>query len=52
MLTGTIKSPADIPKEDLRHDLDRFKPENFSQNLKVSLLFKLPLQVRGNPLID
>lgn len=35
MLTGTIKSPADIPKGDLRHDLDRFKPENFSQNLKI-----------------
>ncbi|KAH9811832.1 NADP-dependent oxidoreductase domain-containing protein [Melampsora americana] len=35
MLTGTLKSPADIPAGDLRHSLDRFKPENFDQNLKI-----------------
>ncbi|KAL8278721.1 hypothetical protein RQP46_008790 [Phenoliferia psychrophenolica] len=32
-LTGTLKSPADIPVGDHRHDFDRFKPENFPKNL-------------------
>ncbi|EGG12566.1 uncharacterized protein MELLADRAFT_114786 [Melampsora larici-populina 98AG31] len=41
MLTGTLRSPSDIPKGDIRHDLDRFKPENFAQNLKIVEKLKL-----------
>ncbi|KAK4506939.1 hypothetical protein PRZ48_000672 [Zasmidium cellare] len=34
-LTGQIKSPSDIPADDLRHHIPRFYPENFDKNLKV-----------------
>jgi pyridoxine 4-dehydrogenase len=35
VLTGAVKSLADIPEGDFRHHLQRFKEENFQQNLKL-----------------
>ncbi|CAH0034769.1 unnamed protein product [Clonostachys rhizophaga] len=35
LLTGQIRSPADIPEGDIRHFLDRFQPENFDKNLDL-----------------
>lgn len=34
-LTGQIKSPSDMPPDDLRHHIPRFFPENFDKNLKM-----------------
>ena len=35
MLTGEIKSPADIPDGDFRKSIPRFFPENFPKNLEL-----------------
>ena len=35
MLTGQIKSPADIPEGDFRHHFPRFQPGNFEVNLEL-----------------
>ena len=35
MLTGQIKSPADIPEGDFRRGIPRFSPENFELNLEL-----------------
>ncbi|KAI9050725.1 hypothetical protein LZ554_004845 [Drepanopeziza brunnea f. sp. 'monogermtubi'] len=35
MLTGEIKSPNDIPENDMRKKMPRFSPENFSKNLDL-----------------
>ncbi|KAF2094194.1 putative aldo-keto reductase [Rhizodiscina lignyota] len=35
MLTGTIKSPADLPENDVRRGFPRYSPENFDKNLKL-----------------
>ena len=37
MLTGRFKSVNDIPKDSLliKHDLPRFRPENFDNNLQL-----------------
>ena len=35
MLTGKIKSSADLPEGDVRKLLPRFQPENFATNLKL-----------------
>jgi len=35
MLTGEIKSPDDIPENDMRKQHPRFQPENFSKNLDL-----------------
>ncbi|KAJ4475004.1 aldo/keto reductase [Lentinula aciculospora] len=34
-LTGTIKSPVDLPDGDMRMKYDRFKEENFNTNLAI-----------------
>jgi len=34
-LTGTVRSPSDIDPTDIRHNFDRFKPENFHHNLQL-----------------
>ena len=34
-LTGQIKTPEDIPENDMRRHLERFYPENFDKNLKL-----------------
>lgn len=36
MLTGQIKSLADIPANDMRHHLPRFHPDNFDINLELA----------------
>ncbi len=35
MLTGQIKSPDDLPKDDFRRHFPRFQPENFAINLQL-----------------
>lgn len=35
MLTGEIRSPDDIPEDDMRKKMPRFSPENFSKNLDL-----------------
>ncbi len=35
MLTGQIKSPADIPEGDMRRFFPRFQPENFAINIQL-----------------
>lgn len=35
LLTGKVKSIADIPEGDHRHHFDRFQPNNLSHNLKL-----------------
>ncbi|KAI0362252.1 aldo/keto reductase [Trametes cingulata] len=34
-LTGTIKSPKDLPENDMRHHLSRFQEENFKHNMGI-----------------
>lgn len=36
MLTGKIKSPDDLPADDMRRHFDRFQPENFRYNLELT----------------
>lgn len=36
ILTGSLKSPDDIPKDDIRRHLDRNSPENFQKNLDLA----------------
>jgi pyridoxine 4-dehydrogenase len=36
MLTGKIKSLDDLDPNDMRRHFDRFQPENFHHNIKVS----------------
>ncbi|KAF9877448.1 pyridoxal reductase [Colletotrichum karsti] len=35
LLTGEFRKPEDLPSNDMRHMLPRFKPEVFSQNFKL-----------------
>ena len=50
MLTGQIKSFADIPEGDIRQKLPRFQPENFEGNLQlVRALEKLASQKGCTP---
>ena len=35
MLTGEIRKPEDIPEDDIRKHLPRFRPENFPKNLEL-----------------
>lgn len=34
-LTGAIKSPSDIPEDDLRRRMPRFQEENFAANMEL-----------------
>ena len=34
-LTGHVKRPEDIPKDDFRHQFPRFFPENFAKNVEL-----------------
>ncbi|MCR9214445.1 MAG: aldo/keto reductase [Proteobacteria bacterium] len=34
-LTGKLQHPQDLPKDDLRHGMPRFEPENYAQNLEL-----------------
>eukprot|EP01117_Protostelium_nocturnum_P008978 TRINITY_DN3224_c0_g1_i1.p1 TRINITY_DN3224_c0_g1~~TRINITY_DN3224_c0_g1_i1.p1 ORF type:complete len:333 (+),score=113.89 TRINITY_DN3224_c0_g1_i1:93-1091(+) len=47
LLTGEIKSPADIPEGDIRRHLDRFQPANFDANLKLVDLVKKQAEAKG-----
>ncbi|KAI7857664.1 pyridoxine 4-dehydrogenase [Circinella umbellata] len=40
IMTGDIKSLDDLSKDDARHTLPRFYPENFEKNLKLTHKFK------------
>ncbi len=34
-LTGKLQRPQDLPKDDLRHGMPRFEPENYARNLEL-----------------
>jgi pyridoxine 4-dehydrogenase len=47
MLSGEIKSAADIPEGDFRRTIPRFFEENFSKNLKLVKELQKLVQKRG-----
>jgi len=47
ILTGNIKSLADIPEGDMRRMLDRFQPGNFEHNLKLVRKIEAIAQAKG-----
>lgn len=47
MLTGAIKSRADIPEGDIRLGQDRFSEENFDKNLRLGEAFQEMAKKKG-----
>lgn len=48
-LTGSLKSPDDIPEGDHRKHFDRFQPENFGKNLELVEKLQQIAKAKGVP---